>query len=385
MGATLSSPLYPLYELAWDMPHATTTAVHVVYMAGVLVAFLFLGGLTDRFGPVAVVRSGLLAACLGLVACAFARNAIDLGAGRALIGLAAGTISTAATIGLLRLDPAGGRVGSVVASVVTMVGFGSGPLLGGLLAQFAPAPLVTPYVVVAVACAGLAAALLSAVKPASDEDAGYLSFRPNLRAPSIEVRATFVAATLSTFVAYALFTLLAALAPAFLAGLLPWHGPAVSGTAVAAVLACSALVQLPARRLAPRRTIPLATILLAAGALLLAAAMQLCSGALFALADLTIGMGHGLSFMSGLVLIRTTSSDESHTGILSLYLALCYLGAIVPVLLIGRLADKVGLPLTVTAFCLGFASLLPVSLVLILGSGARLFIASALGDRDRSG
>lgn len=318
MGATLSSPLYPLYERAWDMPHATTTAVHVVYMVGVLVAFLFLGGLTDQFGPVAVVRSSLLAAGLGLAACALARNAMTLGVGRLLIGLASGTISTAATVGLPRLDPVGGRVGSVVASVTTMVGFGLGPLLGGLLAQFAPAPLVTPYAVVAAASYGLAAALPSVAVPRSIEGAGRLSFRPNLRTPSVEVKATFLAAALSTFVAYALFTLLAALAPAFLAELLPWRGPAVSGAAVAAVLACSALVLLLAERLSPRRSLPLATAFLAVGALLLAAAMRLQNGVVFALADLTIGMGHGLSFMSGLVLIRTTSSQERHTGVLSL-------------------------------------------------------------------
>lgn len=48
MGATMASPLYPpypLYEQTWALRYSTITVPYIVYMVGVLAAFLLLGRL----------------------------------------------------------------------------------------------------------------------------------------------------------------------------------------------------------------------------------------------------------------------------------------------------------------------------------------------------
>lgn len=357
MGATMSSPLYPIYERTWAISHATTTTIHVVYMVGVLGAFLCLGGLAEHFGAIAVLRAALGLVLAGLILCACAGDTVVLCSGRALIGIASGVIATAATVGLVHLEPGGPRHASLVASMTTMLGFGSGPLLCGLIAQGAPAPLVMPYVAVAAMVILVLIGLLAVGEPSKGRDGRRFSLRPDLRLPSKGERTGFLLASLSSFIAYALFTLIASLAPSFLLDMLPWHGPAVSGTAVAAVLLCSAMVQLPARRLSSRQSLPLALTLLSVGSLGLAAAVRLRSGTLFVTADLLIGMGHGLSFMSGLVLVKAIARPAHHAGTLSLYFSACYLGAIVPTLLVGRLADAIGLSSAVTSACVVMAAL----------------------------
>ncbi|AXK79995.1 MFS transporter [Pseudolabrys taiwanensis] len=356
MGTGLASPLYPLYEQAWRIPHSTTTVIFVVYMVGVLAAFLCLGRLSNHIGPVIVLRAALVIVLLGLGASAVADGVATLSVGRTLIGIASGMITTAGTTGLLQIEPGGPRRAPLVASMTTMAGFGAGPLVAGLVAQFAPAPLVTPYLVVIVAIAIILVGLCFVRTALPVRVGARLSLLPKLGFPHAGARPGFLVASFSTFSAFALFSLLAALAPSFLGALLPWHGPAVSGTAIGAVLLCSALVQLPARRLPPRRCLPIALCVMTAGVLLLAAAMETGGPVLFIVAIVTIGVGHGLIFMSGLVVINTVARQEHHAGILATFLSIAYLGTIAPILGVGYLADHVGLASAVVVFCLAFAA-----------------------------
>jgi MFS family permease len=63
-------------------------------------------------------------------------------AGRVISGLSAGIFTGTATATLIDLAPAGGRSrATLVATVANMGALGSGPLLGGLLSQWAGSPL----------------------------------------------------------------------------------------------------------------------------------------------------------------------------------------------------------------------------------------------------
>lgn len=363
MGATMASPLYPLYEHAWGMAHSTTTIIYVVYMVGVMAAFLFLGRLCNSIDPVVVLRIALAMLLCGLVVCATAAGVVALGAGRALIGVASGMITTAATIGLLQLEPVVARGtepgrprhAPLVASMTTMAGFGLGPFVCGLAAQFLPAPLVLPYLLVLVPIAAILIGLCFVPTRRAAFTTGGISLWPRLGFPARAACPGFIVVSLATFSAYALFSLLASLAPSFLSTLLPWRGPAISGTAVAAVLFFSAAIQFPAQRLTPRRCLPLALGMMVLGVVLLACAMREGGTVLFVLADVAIGMGHGLAFMSGLVLVNMVARPEDHAGILASYFSIAYLGTIVPILAVGYLADAIGLSSAVVIFCLVFA------------------------------
>lgn len=355
MGATMASPLYPLYERAWGLAHSTTTIIYVVYMVGVMVAFLFLGRLPALIGPVTVLRTALGLLLCGLVLCALAGGVVLLGTARGLVGIASGMITTSATIALLQLEPGGPRHASLITSMTTMAGFGLGPFVSGLIAQFAPAPLVTPYLVIVLPLAAIMIGLMRLPGSHPAPPASALSFMPRLAVPDAQARPGFLLVSLAVFSAYALFSLLASLAPSFLQALLPWHGPAVSGTAVAAVLFCSALVQFPARSLSPRRCLAVSLMAMTAGTVLLAWVMLGGSSILFAVADVSIGIGHGLAFMAGLSIVNRIARAEHHAGILATFFSIGYLGTIAPILAVGYLADHIGLSAATVAFCASFA------------------------------
>lgn len=358
MGATMPSPLYPLYEEAWRLVPSDITVIYVAYMIGVVATFLFLGRMSSRFGALPVLKAGLAVILVGLALSAVAASPAMLILARAVIGVASGLITSAATLGLVETEPAGPRrMASITASSVTMAGFGLGPFATGLVGQFAPTPLMTPYGVVFVLALLILAGLLVFVRdtrPAVPR-AGF-SLMPRLVLP--RRRGLFLVAAFSVFTAYSLFSLIASLAPSFVTGVLPWHGPAVSGTLVAAVLFCSASVQLPARGLDTDRGLTIALGLMALGVLCLGIAGATGSIIAFGLADIVIGMGHGLAFMSGLGFVNRLGQEEGeHAGFLASFLTIGYLGTIAPILGVGFLADHVGLPNAIVAYCASAAAL----------------------------
>ena len=58
MGAALISPLYALYQQAWQLKASDISLIYVLYMCGGLCALLFLGRLPDRIGFQRVMLSG---------------------------------------------------------------------------------------------------------------------------------------------------------------------------------------------------------------------------------------------------------------------------------------------------------------------------------------
>ena len=50
VGATLPTPLYPLYSRAFGFGGVTLTLIYAVYVLGNLIALLFFGRLSDRIG-----------------------------------------------------------------------------------------------------------------------------------------------------------------------------------------------------------------------------------------------------------------------------------------------------------------------------------------------
>ena len=146
MGTALASPLYPLYQQAWGLQPSHITQIFVAYMFGALASLLFLGRLTDRFGFLAVLRAGLILMTLSIICSALAWNVPSFAFARFLIGIASGLISTSAMLGLIYTIPDSHKQSAPqLSSIITVIGFGLGPLIGGIIAQFSAKPLMIPY------------------------------------------------------------------------------------------------------------------------------------------------------------------------------------------------------------------------------------------------
>ncbi|MGH3322894.1 MAG: MFS transporter, partial [Streptomyces sp.] len=233
VGTTLPTPLYVLYQGQLHFSTLMITVIFAAYAVGVLAALLVFGRLSDEIGRRRALLPGLACAALSAVVFLFAHGLALLFVGRVLSGLSAGIFTGTATAALV--DLAGRRAterASLVATAVNMGGLGSGPLLAGVLAQLAPAPLRLPYAV----HLGMLAVATVGVWFMPEPVAVEAGRRPPLRVtrPTVPapMRGTFVRAAIAGFAGFAVLGLFTAVSPSFLGKVLGMHSLALSGGVV---------------------------------------------------------------------------------------------------------------------------------------------------------
>src|SRR4051794_1718722 len=146
-GANLATPLYAVYERRFGFSSAVLTMVFATYALVLAPSLLVFGQLSDRLGRRRVIAVGLATAAAGLALFALATGLAWLFAARAVQGLSIGMISGAAAAALVELDPAPGEDrAALFATLAQAGGSGAGPVVAGVLAEWAPAPRVLVYV-----------------------------------------------------------------------------------------------------------------------------------------------------------------------------------------------------------------------------------------------
>lgn len=352
IGTALASPLYPIYQELWHLLPSHITYIFVAYMFGCLATLLFLGRTSNSFGFLRTLQIGIVFVILGLALSSVASNALWLGLGRFIIGIASGLISTSAMLGLITTIPDSHKQNAPqLSSIITVIGFGLGPFIGGLIAQFSRQPLVTPYLPV-IAAAILCFFGLFLVKVRQFK-AQPFSIAPHLEMPAVQHQALFFIAGFTAFSAFGAFSLFASLSPSFVKNLIPWHGPLVSGSAIASILMVSAIVQFLAKNLPADKSLNLGLITLVLSFILLGLCMSMQWSILFFISDILVGVGHGFGLMGAFGLIHQMTTTDNRAAVMSTYLFIGYLGTIVPIIAVGYLADHFGLMLGVLGFCLG--------------------------------
>ena len=209
------TPLWPIYQVRDHFGPTTVTVAFAVLVVGTGASFRLLGHLSDRLDRRRVIVPGLLVAILADAVLAFWPALPGLIVGRVLTGVAIGLMASTATVYLSDLyhEARPGRDGSavpaLVATAVNLGGLALGPLAAGILAQWAPSPLRTPYIIFGVLMAGLLVLVLASPETidteAADQD------RPVRFALRPGQRAAFGAAAAVGFFAFAVMGLFSSL------------------------------------------------------------------------------------------------------------------------------------------------------------------------------
>ncbi|MEU2507519.1 MFS transporter [Streptomyces sp. NPDC007863] len=342
-GTTLPTPLYPLYQEEFGFSELTVTVVYAVYAFGVLAVLLLAGNASDTIGRRPTLSWGLAFAAASAV-CFLCADALGwLYAGRLLSGLSAGLFTGAATVYVIELAPPGGTArATLVATAANMGGLGCGPLLAGLLAEYAPEPLLLPFAV-HLALVALSALVLWWLPETVAERRPLSAVRPRKPALPARVRAVFVPAAVASFVGFALFGVFTSVSPAFLARYLHVDDHAVSGLVVALAFFASTAGQVAAGRVGADRSLPLGCAVLLAGLLLLALALATDHLLFIVLAALVGGTGQGLAFRAALSAVAAASPPDQRAAVISSLFVAAYTGISLPVIGVGLLADPLGL------------------------------------------
>jgi MFS family permease len=334
LGTTLPTPLYVIYQASWHFSTSLITLIFAVYAAGVLAALLATGRASDQVGRRPVLAAAIGLSILSAVVFILAPGVGWLFLGRVLSGLSAGLMTGTATAALTETaGPGAGRRASLVSTTANMGGLGLGPLLAGLLAQYAPRPTVAPFLVqlglVAVAGLGLIAV------PETVRERSPLSLRFRGLGIPRAGRGEFIAAGCAGFAAFSLLGLFSALAPTFLGGVLHDSSHAVAGFVVFLAFAVGACTQVAGSRL-PSRPVMLAGLVIFLAALaLIVAGLAAASMPLFLAGTVVSGVAVGAVFMGSLAVANRLAPAENRGQVISTYFVFAYLGLAVPVIAVG--------------------------------------------------
>lgn len=365
VGTTLPTPLYPIYQREIGFGSLLTTLIYAAYAVGVIAALLLFGRASDVYGRRRVLLAGLAAAAASAVLFVTDAGLVPMFAGRVLSGLSAGVFTSTATVALVDLAPPGRqRAAALVATTVNMLGLGCGPLLAGLLAQWAPAPLRLPYLADLVLLVPAALGVLLAPEPVAVPPGGRLRIeRPSVAAPA---RAVFVPAAVAVFAAFSVFGLFTSIAPGFLGQVLGLHSPALAGLVVFGMFAGSAGGQVGLARVPTRAALPAGCVVLVAGLAGIAGSLLAHSLAALVVGAVVIGVGQALSFRSGIAAVTAASPEPERAATVASFFVVAYVAISLPVVLVGVAATAWGLRTAGLVFTAAVAAVALAALAWVL-------------------
>jgi MFS family permease len=375
LGAILPTPLYPLYREAFGFSGVMLTLIYAVYVLGNLMALLFFGRLSDQIGRRKVSVPAIGIAIVSAIVFAAASGTPWLFAGRALSGFATGLVSGTATAWIAELY-AGSRKGggARIAAAANFFGNAAGPLLSGLLAQFAPSPLRLPfYVYLAVLFAVGVAIFVAPETVTKPRDWRGVELKPRLGVPP-NIRLPFVAPAVAGFCTFALIGFYSALIPNVLGDGLHLHAPIVAGVIVCALFGIAAITVLSTGRLGSQATMFGALALLLPSVWLLVAAEVFKSLPILLIAAAVGGVAGGLGYRGSLEVINRIAPADRRAEVVSSYLIALFAGNSLPVIGIGLLSAATD---SLVAHVV-FAAVISV-LAVIAAAAGRKFTPSADG------
>lgn len=331
-GANQFAAMLLVYREEDGFSGEAVTALFGAYAVGLIPALLIVGPLSDRIGRRVVMRPVLVLSVIATLVLIVSGDQLWLLlVGRLLAGVASGAAFAPGTAWIKEMSagsPAG--TGARRATLALSAGFGSGPLVAGIVAQWLPAPTVLPYVphlalmvlILAIAWGApeLPVAGPSGASRRRAELMAAIRSRPfvlgiALSAPWVFGSACTSFATIPTFVDIGVAPIAVT---GSLAGLTLWTGVAV---------------QPFGRRLGdPRRIIAIGLASVALG--LLTGLLLASTGAAWLVvpAALLLGTAYGLILVGGLTTIESLAHPDDLGTLNAVFYSLTYLGFAAPLL-----------------------------------------------------
>jgi len=322
-GANHFVALLLVYKATLALDVAAPAALLGMYALGLVPGLLLSGPLSDRYGRRALVFPATVVTLLASALLGAGGGSFEaLLVGRLLYGVGAGAAMNPGAVWLLELSAgAAPGAGARRATLALSAGFGFGPLLSGLLAQYAPHPTVLPYGVHLVTTAFVFVLALRAPAPPRAATRPGPLLRIGLdstnRRPFIQ-GVVWMAPFVFAFPAIAFATL-----PSLSGGKLQ---PSYVGALAGLTLAVGMLAQPFTRRIAPTAAARVGLIVGAAGIVLGAGAVAWHATPLLLAAAALLGGAYGACMTSGLRIVETLSRPETRAGLAGLYYVLTYVG-----------------------------------------------------------
>jgi hypothetical protein len=338
-GSNQFTPMLLVYRQSLGLGTGTLEAMFGIAALGVIAGLLLAGPLSDARGRRSIV---IAAAGLSLLASAALVAGADhvalLFLGRLMTGVSSGAVFSAGTAWLRELSvaPVGTATPSGAArraAIAMTAGFALGPLVAGVLAQWAPASRTLPYL----PHIALTAVVLLTLLNVPETVSGTRRHPIRLSVPAVHTpRFRGVVAPMAPWVVAAP-SIAFALLPSVVGAQHAADGIAVTAAITALTAVAGVLIQPLARRLethaTKNRAGSVGLVVVGAGLALAAVTAQAQQIWLLVPCAIVLGCAYGLCLVAGLVEVGRLARNDDLAGLTAAYYALAYLGFAAPYLL----------------------------------------------------
>jgi MFS family permease len=338
-GANQFSPMLIVYRHELHLSAGAVAWLFLVYALPLIPGLLIGGPVSDRFGRRPVVLPFVALSPLATLLLVLGpRSLAVIAVGRALAGLCSGVVFGSATVWVQELSPDAGL--SVRRSALALTaGFGLGPVAAALLAQWAPDPLVVPYLPHLVIGVLAAVMLVPAPGPAAPVQA------PRAWPPAaVRTGRFWLAVAPAAPMVFASVSLAIVVLPEEVTSARTLSA-GFAGLMTALSFSAGVAVQPLARRFRSVLTGNVAGLgCAAAGAGIGIAAVAASDRVLAGVAAVFLGLAYGLCLDSGLRQAEQLARPDERGAVIACYYAVAYLGFAAPYLVEGLAAvsDQVG-------------------------------------------
>ncbi|XVQ89709.1 MFS transporter [Microbispora siamensis] len=359
-GGNQFTPLLLMYRRLGGYSTLSVDAFLGAYVVGLVPGLLLAGPVSDRRGRRPVLVAGTVASAVAsLVLCFGGQSAWPIYAGRLITGFAVGIAMSVGSSWVKELSSgADGGLAARRAALCQTAGFGLGAGVAGVLAQWGPWPMVSPYAVHLLITVAIPVLLLRVPETRAPLADATGSVRQLLRALVDDLRVPAPARRRFRLVVLPMAPWVfgaAGLAYAVMPQLVGFRvgdwGLAYATGLTVLTLGTGAAVQPVARwlhgemgngevgngevgtRTGRAPVAAMAVMLL--GAALCAANAVLLSPWLAAVTAAALGAGYGIAVVSGLLEIQRMAGPDDLAGLTGVYYTLAYAGFLLPTVLAG--------------------------------------------------
>jgi len=346
-GANQFSPMLIVYRHELRLGAGTVAGLFLVYAVTLIPGLLIGGPASDRLGRRPVVLPFVALSPLATLLLVLGPRSLALiTAGRALAGLCSGVVFGSATAWVQELSHGTQSQGTLLngtgqsarrAAMALTAGFGLGPVVAALLAQWAPDPEVLPYLPHLVI--GVAAALVAWSVPEGPGSRTSAEVRLPRRWPpaAVRTRRFWLAVAPASPIVFGSVSLAIVVLPEDVTSPTTLSA-GFAGLMTALAFAAGVGVQSAARRLANPLAGDVAGLCCAAaGAGVGVAAAGGADRVLAGVSAVLLGLAYGLCLVSGLRQADQMAGPGERGAVVACYYTLAYLGFAVP-----YLADGLG-------------------------------------------
>ncbi|MEW4132188.1 MFS transporter [Bacillus thuringiensis] len=343
-SANLPAPLFPIYQTKYNLNNFAVTALFAIYAVCMLLILLLAGSLAERNGTRWVVSVGMILALISSAIFIGATSPWVLYLARAVEGIALGAFMGTSNALILHHTPQQYIKRSLTySSMVTLLGFGFGPAICGVIIQYSSfIPETLPYVILFILIL-LALGLLFTLPPTNEKKIKQNPIRFRLGIPSTSRSLFIILVCPAVFVMLALNGVVISLIPTFVHTILHSNNLAWSGLLLFIFLSGGAVAQ---QILWPYQTIlriQVGIVLLLIGAWIMITAGFTASMILLFIGMFILAIGNGWTFQASIQLAGSLGKPSKRPDIISTFYLAGYVGMAIPSIGVGLLSTIVGL------------------------------------------